>query len=277
MSENLAAEFERKSGSIFSIGVAHCNVGGDPNHDNYAPCTKENLVDVGMDYWALGHIHERKVLSGSEPTIVFPGNTQGRSIRELGPRGCYLVKVDTAGNVGHEFVSTDAVRWFMENIDIVDLRTMDDLLEKLERTREEVRSRAQGRPSVLRMRISGRGDLHPELARVDPDQDIAARLREDEVERDDFVWVESVHLVTRPTIDIDQRRKTEDFVGDFLCAADKIRADKDSTSALRDILASRSESRVITKLLDELSDPELLDILSGAEAYGLDQLLPPED
>ena len=41
----------------------------------------KDLAAKGYAYWALGHVHQREVLRGSEPWIVFPGNLQGRHVR----------------------------------------------------------------------------------------------------------------------------------------------------------------------------------------------------
>lgn len=271
--ENLVPRFQREPDAPFAIGVLHCNVGGDPNHDNYAPCTVDELMVCGMDYWALGHIHARKVLREREPCIVYSGNTQGRTVKELGARGCYLVRVDATGHIALDFVATDVVRWFTEEVEITDLNTMDDLLDALYRVREGVRARVEGRAAVLRLRLVGRGDLHGKLKRVEPDRDLALPLREGEIERSDFVWAESVQVMTRPTIDIAQRRGVEDFVGDFLRAAERLRTQPNVGEAIRELLTNRPEHRIIAEQLEHLLETDLLFILNGAEAWGLDQLL----
>lgn len=68
---------------LFKIGVLHSNVGNIAGHANYAPCSLDDLKSAGYDYWALGHVHERKQLWPS-PIIAYPGNSQGRHIRERG-------------------------------------------------------------------------------------------------------------------------------------------------------------------------------------------------
>jgi len=271
--ENLAGRFRRDADGPFAIGVLHCNVGGNPQHDNYAPCTIEDLVACGMDYWALGHVHTRQVLRESLPCIVYPGNTQGRSLREEGARGCYLVRVDTAGGVRQEFVPTDVVRWYVDEVDISGLNTMDDLLQALAATVDQARARADGRGAIMRVRVTGRGDLHGTLKRVEPDRDLARPLREGEGGREDFVWVESVEVATRPALDLDQRRQVEDFTGDFLRAAERLRTAGDPGDALREVLAKRPEQRLIANELSRLSDADLLDLLSESEILGLDYLL----
>jgi DNA repair exonuclease SbcCD nuclease subunit len=66
------------------------------------------LISKGYDYWALGHVHQREILS-ENPMIVFPGNIQGRHIRESGDKGCMLVTVEDSVNA--EFRSLDVIRW----------------------------------------------------------------------------------------------------------------------------------------------------------------------
>lgn len=275
--ENLARKFKPQVDAPFAIGVLHCNVGGNPNHDNYAPCVVDDLMNCRIDYWALGHIHARKVISDCMPYVVYPGNTQGRSVRELGARGCYLVRVDETDSVKAEFVATDSIRWSTREVDITDSDTIDDLLDALYRSREEVRGESEGRAAVLRLKLIGRGDLHSKLKRVEPDRDLAAVLREGESERSDFVWVESVQVATRPPIDIMKRRGVEDFVGYFLRAAETLRAQPNAGSGIVELLTGRPEHRVIAEQIDHFSDTDLLSILSDAETLGLDQLLGEEE
>lgn len=270
--ENLSRRFKADSGGPFSIGVLHCNVGGDPRHDNYAPCTVDDLAASGIDYWALGHIHSRSLLRQQGPCIAQPGNTQGRSVRETGPRGCYLVHVDAGRRVANEFVPTDVVRWFVQSVDIAGLDTLGDLMDVLFRLREDVRGGAEGRASVLRLEISGRGNLHAALAQVDPDRDLALPLRENEPDRTDFVWVESVDIRTRRGADPAQRRRVDDFPGDFLRRVESMRASGEAPRALREMMAAWPEYRLVARHV-EFSDDDLLSILDEAEAWGLDHLL----
>lgn len=275
---NLTPGFRRQPGGPFAIGVLHCNLGGDPNHDNYAPCGLEDLLSCRLDYWALGHIHARSILRAQDPCVVYPGNTQGRNWRELGPRGCYLVRVDAGGRVTPRFVPTDVVRWAAQELDIGALATWDDLLDALARVREEVRAGADGRAAILRVRLTGRGELHRELAhKIDLETDLAGPLREGETERSDFVWLESVENGTRPPLDIAQRRLVQDFVGDFLNAAEAIRGREEPGAWLREVLRQRPEHRVIAPQLEQLSEADLLTLLQEAEILGLDQLLPEEE
>ena len=87
--ENLARHFHRV-GPELTIGLLHCNLGGQGAHADYAPCSADDLDAAGLDYWALGHVHTRhtvKLKSGG--LAAYPGNTQGRQVNETGPRGVF--------------------------------------------------------------------------------------------------------------------------------------------------------------------------------------------
>ena len=272
--QNLARSFRKETKEVFSIGILHCNVGGIPNHDNYAPCSLDDLITTGIDYWALGHVHTPMIIHKHDPIIIYPGNTQGRNITEYGPRGCYLTKVYENGNADFEFRATDIVRWFREEIDISELSTLDDLLDVLIQRREDVRLRAENRHAILRLVLTGRGELHHLLRqRIDPEKDLASPLREGEINHDQFVWIESVTIKTRPMVDIEHRRIVEDFVGDYLRVIDSARKKPDVGQKIWEILSQRPEWAVVSSELEHFSRDELLDILNEAEYYGLDKLL----
>ncbi|GAH49465.1 unnamed protein product, partial [marine sediment metagenome] len=67
---NLATEFRRDEKDVYAIGLLHCNVGENTGHEPYAPCSVEDLVRAGMDYWALGHVHNRRIMREDKPVIV---------------------------------------------------------------------------------------------------------------------------------------------------------------------------------------------------------------
>ena len=73
--------------------MLHTSLDGTRGHDGYAPCTVDDLKRFGYDYWALGHIHAAEIVH-RDPWIVFPGNIQGRSIRETGAKGAVRVTVE---------------------------------------------------------------------------------------------------------------------------------------------------------------------------------------
>ena len=93
VTENYVLDYPDPVPGWFNIGVLHTSCDGRPGHATYAPCTVPQLKTLGYQYWALGHVHEYEELAW-DPWIVFPGNLQGRSVRECGPKGAVLVDVE---------------------------------------------------------------------------------------------------------------------------------------------------------------------------------------
>ena len=91
--QNLAQNYPTARGDLFNIGLLHTSGSGPSAHVTYAPCSVADLTAKEYDYWALGHVHTRRLLCESPP-IVFPGNLQGRHINEPGERGFMLVTVE---------------------------------------------------------------------------------------------------------------------------------------------------------------------------------------
>ena len=117
ISEDMTANFPMGDPGLFNIGVLHTSASGAPGHEAYAPCSLDSLRSRRYQYWALGHVHTRTQLA-SDPYVVFPGNIQGRSVRECGSRGCYLVDVDGRGGVSLSFEPLDVVRWAVVSVPV---------------------------------------------------------------------------------------------------------------------------------------------------------------
>jgi DNA repair exonuclease SbcCD nuclease subunit len=134
---------------FINIGMLHTSATGRPGHEPYAPCTREGLVNMGYDYWALGHIHQREILS-QIPLIVFPGNIQGRHIRETGPKGCIVVQTDPS--ISAIFQSCDVIRW--ELVAMKGENSLTDLMDQTETTLIELCRQHRGIPLIIRLKIS---------------------------------------------------------------------------------------------------------------------------
>jgi DNA repair protein SbcD/Mre11 len=270
--ENLVPKFPPAGEGPFAIGVLHANVGGDPNHDNYAPCSLNDLAGRRMDYWALGHVHKASILREENPCVVYPGTPQGRSVREPEARGCFLVRVSRTGQPLPEFVPTDAIRWFVDTLDLSAARSLDDLLDDMARRKEDIRRSATGRGAIWRLALTGRGDLHALLRRLDLERELTQPLREEETGRAEFVWLESVRLMTRPLVDLAQRRQVQDFLGDVLRAAEALRRAADPDTVLREVVSHRPGHRLLAARLEKLAPQDWLALLDEAESHVLDLL-----
>ncbi|MFD0695880.1 exonuclease SbcCD subunit D [Paenibacillus sp. GCM10027628] len=231
VTDNLALQYKAADRSVYQIGLLHSNVDGDAGHDNYAPCSKQDLIAGSMNYWALGHIHTRNILNEQQPTIVYPGNTQGRSIRETGPRGCYVVDVQEDGRAELTFHALDQVRWFHEKLSVAGLQTEQELKDKLGEHIERIRSEADGRDAVVRFVLEGRGAVHALLRKGRALEELTAEFREDEAERSRFVWIESIEDRTGGEIDLEALQQEKSFLGDLLRYSKALREDDAALAA----------------------------------------------
>ncbi|MDB5875718.1 MAG: metallophosphoesterase [Ramlibacter sp.] len=128
--DNLAAGYRPKVGDYYNIGVLHTALEGYAAHPNYAPCTVEELHAKGYDYWALGHVHQFQQWDGPS-TIVFPGNLQGRHVRETGRKGAVSVTVDDSGHSKVERLFLDVLRWEVLKLDISQCLSMEEVARKV--------------------------------------------------------------------------------------------------------------------------------------------------
>lgn len=156
--EDLVPSYTKPLKDYFNIGVLHTSLSGYAGHDPYAPCTKDSLISKGYDYWALGHVHNSEVVN-EFPHIVFPGNIQGRHIKEIGPKGCYLVTVDNNEIVSLEFKELDVLRWYHLKIDATG-KSEDELLQIFN---EQLASTIEDTPdliSAVRVTFTGACSAH---------------------------------------------------------------------------------------------------------------------
>jgi DNA repair exonuclease SbcCD nuclease subunit len=188
--EDLAAGYAAPRPGLLNLGVLHTS-GEDPGeHETYAPCRVAGLAAFGYDYWALGHIHARRVLA-ERPWIVFPGNLQGRHPKETGAKGCTLVTVEDGHIAAVEHRSVDVLRWAALEVDV----TGADVATLTGRLAEAVRATlgaAEGRPVIGRVVLTGTTPLQLRL-RTDPDQLAAECVNAGEGR----FFVESLTLRTR--------------------------------------------------------------------------------
>ena len=246
---NLALEFQRSDDGPFAIGLLHCNVGSDTGHEPYAPCSLDDLVKGGMDYWALGHVHNRRILRDEAPMVVYPGNPQGRNPRETGPRGCYLVEVNEEGLPNVTFFRCNAVQWAKEILDITTLADEEALINGLDECVATMRDEDPSRSTVLQITLTGSGPLHHTLKQAGVIEDLLERLQEDI--NPPFVWVERLTVSTKPVIDLGARSQDEDFVGNLLRLVNSIRNDQekleDLSRHLEDLYSSPRGRRTLKR------------------------------
>jgi exonuclease SbcD len=212
--DDLAQDYPEPVDSLFNIGVLHTSLSGDANHDTYAPTTVETLVNKGYDYWALGHIHQRKEFR-QEPRIEYPGNTQGRHAKETGAKGCLLVTVDEGEIAQVDFRPTDVLRWHREEITLNEADRLPEMYDQVRRRLETVHESDDGRFTAARLTIRGACAAHDQLVRKGQRDEAIAQIRNLANDIDE-VWIEKIALDTSPPVDVEQLRKGGDLLGDLL-------------------------------------------------------------
>jgi DNA repair exonuclease SbcCD nuclease subunit len=207
--EDLAAAYPQAVGGYFNLGVLHTSLTGRPGHDNYAPTTEAVLRSKGYDYWALGHVHAREIVS-REPWVVYPGNMQGRHIKEQGAKGCELVTVED-GSITTEPVALDVLRWAELAIDVTGMPDLDAFLDRVATGVRTGLAQADGRILGVRIRVSGAGAVHRDVS-ARPEV-IAEQLRAVALDASGGnVWLEKIDLRVRPPIEIDRLAAGDDPV-----------------------------------------------------------------
>ena len=275
VSDNLAKAFYKEEDAPWSIGLLHTNVGHDPNHQNYAPCTIQDLLQAKMDYWALGHVHTYRVLHASQPTIIYPGNSQGRHPREPGPRGCILVNVPESGHVQYQFVPVDVIRWYNEIISIEGKRDLEELLSHIDDHIHRFCQQNTDRNLVIRWTLEGRGPLHHELAKPGRIEDILTTLRDKWGTGSVFVWSESIQDHTKREVDMEALRTEDNLLGDFLRLIEQ--QDPTLLEGLKQTMSLLFDDPRIARYLNLPEDNRFQAWMRIAEQQGIDRLMSGEE
>ncbi len=256
---NLASGYPAPELGWLNIGVLHTALEGYAEHSSYAPCSIAELSAKGYQYWALGHVHEFSELA-NDPWIVFPGNLQGRHIRETGPRGAVMVAADEDRILSVERIFTDVLRWHRLNVDV---SSAGDLVEtvrlvgqSLERLIDETPT---AKPLAVRVILSGQsaahGDLFGDEARLRAELlGLSASLAGDRI------WIEKVRLETSPAMDAEMIRARADAIADLQVLLDAAPMDPVLLASLSEDLRTLVD-RAPHELFDLL--PELRAIRSG--------------
>ena len=267
--KNLARHFPSPPPDTFSIAMLHADAGVSSEHAPYAPCTMADLKMHSFAYWALGHVHRAGILD-TRPFIVYPGTTQGRSFRETGPRGCYLVKVEHGEVLPPVFHAVDSVRWAQADLPVDDISTMNALEQAILRHTDIMLQEDGGRPLVCRFVLTGRSVLYRELARDATRDDLVERAREIYSDTTPFVWIQDIRTACLPEFDIDDRIKADDFLARVLASGMDIL--HEGKAGGNRVLEELFSDHKIRKLGISWSDEEFRDMVNQAQILCVDLL-----
>ncbi|MDO4291366.1 MAG: DNA repair exonuclease [Eggerthellaceae bacterium] len=207
---------ERAAQAPFGVGVLHTGLDLDPVK---APVDPSELRRAGFDYWALGHIHARRVDDERNPQLVFSGCIQGRDVKETGRRGVTLVTLEEGEPNKVEFIPTASVVWQRLEVDVADCATLPQVTEKVMRVQFAENGRAQCEEMISRITLTGASLLHDVLARPGVLGDMRASLNE---AHPDF-FVDALIDKTTRVLDRDALRTEGMFPAALMGAAQSMR------------------------------------------------------
>lgn len=204
--DNLALNYPAPESGWFNLGVLHTSLTGREPHAPYAPCSVADLKSRGYDYWALGHVHDFEVVA-TEPLVIFPGNLQGRNIRERGAKGAVLVTVED-GTIVHERVIVDEARFGQVEIAVEANDDLAALLRRIEAAVTPLADAMDGRLLALRVKLSGESRIHGDI--IARKQDIRDEVQAACHRCHADIWLEKLELNLQP---VSARAKATDVAG----------------------------------------------------------------
>ena len=198
--ENLASQYPQYDSNYFNIGLLHTSLTGREGHEDYAPCTLDDLKSKGYDYWALGHVHKREIIS-KEPWIVFPGNIQGRHIKETGAKGASLVSVEDGRIIKVEALELDVLRWAVCRVDLSECETSEKIYDVVRQALKQELDQVDGKTLVIRLVLTGSCPVHGKL--LDQTTQWIEGFRSIAVQFGDM-WLEQVKFQTSRKVSLEE-------------------------------------------------------------------------
>ena len=236
VTEDLSEAYPQGNPQLLNIGLLHTCLDGKPGHEPYAPCSVDGLRSKGYQYWALGHVHNREVIS-QDPWIVFPGNIQGRHIRELGPKGCTLVSVENGEIAEVERRDLDVMRWSLCKLDVSASETIDEIYEQVREGLQSASDAVEGRPVAVRLELQGacaaHSILHTDRERwIQEYRALATGLG------GAGIWLEKVYIKTKPSVSVEEVLERDDALGGLLRAIREMELDASALDDLTDDIST---------------------------------------
>ena len=223
--EDLSRRLPRPAGDLPEVALLHTQVHsstGSEGHHAYAPSEIAYLVRAGYDYWALGHVHVRQVLS-QDPPVVYPGSLQGRTHGDSGPKGALLVDLTHRDAPVLSFRALAPVRW--ETLRVGGLEGADSL-DRLERRIHsawlEARGAEPGATEVewmVRVVLEGPCPLWRELRREEDRDLLSSELQRLLGALDVVALADGVH----PVVSVEEHQRRQDVLGETLRLLDAVR------------------------------------------------------
>jgi len=163
---------------VITIGLLHADLNAASS--NYAPVAARDLLDVGYDGWALGHIHtpDPKPNDATSNHPFYLGSITGAIPTETGAHGPVLATITPGQPVHWQRLPLAPLRWEHLNLDAVDFsaEVVPDLLAFISDLKLD-EAWAQQNAHVLALRITLVG-THEQAAAINR---TCAQLKSDDL------------------------------------------------------------------------------------------------
>jgi len=262
VTDDLSQAYPPGDPQLLYIGLLHTCLDGKPGHESYAPCTVDGLRSKGYQYWALGHVHQREEVS-QDPWIVFPGNSQGRHIREEGPKGCTLVTVNSGEIVEVEHRDLDVMRWVRCECDVSASETVEEIYEQVREGLQSALDTAEGRPVAVRLVLQGACAAHSTL-HADRERWIQEYRAMATGLGGAGIWLEKVSIKTKPPVHVNEVLERDDALSGLLRSIRDMELDASALDELADEISALRQ-KLPAELLggDDPYDPTNPEVLKG--------------
>ena len=250
--ENLALKFSsiQPKHARAVIALLHTNVGGaTTGHGDYAPCSESDLRSSPVDYWALGHVHQRTIKElGPNRFWAYPGNLHGRHDKEQGEKGALIVPILKKGVGIPQFIPLHEFSFKTVAVDCTNLTGIEQVAEKI---KTELSEELLNKKVILTVKLVGRSDLYEFFKSINDDRSqhdsIKVRFEGLIGTTKDMVLIEKIANGLSPNVDLEVVTSADDLLGDLLTDLEKL-----------------TRNDVVSRILEEqekhLTEEEFLDL-----------------
>lgn len=194
----------------FHIGMLHGSVEGNTEHDVYAPFRKNDLLEKGYDYWALGHIHKRQTLH-PDPPIVYPGNTQSRHRNEKGMKGFYDVTL-SKNKVDFTFIPTSAFIYDTLEVSCEGIVHANELIQRIDQSLNKFREEFGN--AIVELTLINMTDETREIFDTSSKEEWLTIIQESTETTNPFLIVKELHMEV-PTIKLKESTMVLELINEW--------------------------------------------------------------
>jgi DNA repair exonuclease SbcCD nuclease subunit len=260
--ENKTEEYVIKNKEVpFHIAMLHGSVGGNDEHDVYAPFERRQLIGKDFDYWALGHIHKRQILHEDFPVIVYPGNIQGRHRKETGDKGCYYVRL-TKAESELTFIPLHSILFESLAIDVSDCRDIHQVETILA---EQLQSISGEKPQLIDLKLTSAESMIKKWESEQLLEELIDVINDSQIHKPNWQYIFKMTVETQVVTDFTDIQAGDHFFGELLREFEE--------TEITGFLSELYEHRQARRVLDPLSTEEKGKVKTDAKQLLMSELL----